>query len=164
MKTKRATNNPQQAPSSPVMLDRKYIRNSTSFGASIGLTSVSMGLLQYDLRTVSVSDYCDLLQEVFENAKFRDRFGMVLLSLWNLPMSEHDEVIDDCRLHFLQHRPEYFSSKYIYINSSSPGFQSLYKERFNVTLTIDESLDTATRLVHLFCLLNDEIYPLRPKE
>lgn len=43
-------------------------------------------------------------------------------------------------------------------------FQALYAEHFGVTLTTDEALDTATRLVHLFCLLNDAIYPLRKEE
>jgi len=43
-------------------------------------------------------------------------------------------------------------------------FQRLYKERYGVMLTTDEALDTATRLVHLVCLLNDAIYPLRQKE
>jgi hypothetical protein len=44
------------------------------------------------------------------------------------------------------------------------NFQILYKERFGVTLTNDEALDTATRLVQLVCLLNDAIYPLRQEK
>ena len=48
--------------------------------------------------------------------------------------------------------------------SEALEFQALYKVRFAVTLTSEEALDTATRLVHLFCLLNDAIYPLRQKE
>ena len=43
-------------------------------------------------------------------------------------------------------------------------FQLLYSQRFNVTLTKDEALDTATRLVHLFCLLNDEIHSIRKEK
>jgi hypothetical protein len=43
-------------------------------------------------------------------------------------------------------------------------FRLLYEKRFRVTLTPDEALETATRLVQLFCLLNDEIYPLRKKK
>jgi hypothetical protein len=40
----------------------------------------------------------------------------------------------------------------------------LYKEHFGVTLSDEEALDTATRLVQLVCLLSDAIYPLRQEE
>lgn len=43
-------------------------------------------------------------------------------------------------------------------------FQLLYSQSFNVTLTKEEALDTATRLVHLFCLLNDEIHFIRKEK
>ena len=43
-------------------------------------------------------------------------------------------------------------------------FKDLYKRRLNVTLSDEEALDAATRLVQLACLMNNAIYPLRQEE
>lgn len=43
-------------------------------------------------------------------------------------------------------------------------FKLLYKERFSVTLTDAEALDTATRLLQLFYLTSHAIYSLRKEK
>jgi hypothetical protein len=43
-------------------------------------------------------------------------------------------------------------------------FKALCRRRLKVTLSDDEALDAATRLVQLACLMNAEIYPLRQEE
>ncbi len=43
-------------------------------------------------------------------------------------------------------------------------FRTLYKEAFNVTLTEEQALDAATRIVQLVCLLGDEIHSIHKEE
>lgn len=113
-------------------------KGANAFVKSILLTDTkALHISQYDLRTVSQWDYEKFVAAVWDSKQFLSHFHRFLEFSGLRVYEDRDDVIYDCRAHFLRvdPRPIYLCAEYIYSGLSSPGrtsrrrFSSIHTER-----------------------------------